>query len=137
MVPSAFVRLDALPETATGKVDPRTLPPPEYASGAPSLPPRTDLERRVAEAWSSVLGVSAVGVADNFFDLGGTSLLLYRVYSRLREVRAGLRVVDLFRYPTVETLAEYLGAGGQAAPDLGESFSRAEERRASRRRARR
>ncbi|HYR06596.1 MAG TPA: amino acid adenylation domain-containing protein [Longimicrobium sp.] len=134
MVPSAFVRLDALPQTSTGKLDPRTLPAPEYGSGAASLRPRNGLEEMVAELWAGVLGVAQVDVTDNFFDLGGTSLLLYRVYSRLREVRADLRVVDLFRYTTVEALAGWLGdTGPQAgAPALDESRMRAEERRAAR-----
>jgi len=84
-----------------------------------------------------VLGVEP-GVHDNFFDLGGTSLLLYRVFSRLREVRGDLRVVDLFRHPTVEALARHLGAeaGPPGAGHLDESRSRAMERRASRGRAR-
>ena len=137
MVPSAFVMLDALPQTATGKLDPRTLPAPEYAAGAAALPPRNELERRVAEAWQVVLGIGEVSVSDNFFDLGGTSLLLYRVFSRLRELRPELRVVDLFRYTTVEALAGFLGAEeAEAAPGLSESRSRAEARRAQRRRVR-
>jgi hypothetical protein len=135
MVPSAFVRLDALPLTPNGKLDRKALPAPEYADGAPApLPPRSELEARVAEIWKEVLSLPAVGVQDNFFDLGGTSLLLFRVFSRLRELRDDLRVVDLFRYTTVEALAHHLGTvqpqdgGGVAA-----SRARAEERRAARR----
>ncbi|HKP76875.1 MAG TPA: non-ribosomal peptide synthetase, partial [Longimicrobiaceae bacterium] len=133
MVPSAFVSLESLPHTATGKVDPRTLPAPDYAQGAaPSRPPRGELERRVAEVWGSVLAVSEVGAQDNFFDLGGTSLLLYKVYSSLREIRADLRVVDLFRYTTVESLAGHLGAEPAKEPAfLLKSRSRAEARRAA------
>jgi amino acid adenylation domain-containing protein len=135
MVPSAFVVLDRLPLTPNGKLDRRALPSPEPAAGAVCLPPRNDVETRVAEAWGEVLGRSGIGVHDNFFDLGGSSLLLYRVYSRLRELRADLRVVDLFRYTTIEALAAYLGA--QAPSDTGhlaQSRSRAEERRAARQR---
>ncbi|HYH80545.1 MAG TPA: amino acid adenylation domain-containing protein, partial [Longimicrobium sp.] len=134
MVPSACVVLDALPTTPNGKLDRRALPAPETARGAEPLPPRDALEARVAEAWGEVLGAARVGVHDNFFDLGGTSLLLYRVYSRLRELRADLRVVDLFRYTTVEELAAYLGAdAADDAAELAESRARAQERRARRR----
>ena len=66
----------------------------------------------MAAVWREVLGVERVGVHDNFFDLGGTRLLLDRVYSRLRELRADLKVVDLFRHPTVERAG---GAPGRAA----------------------
>ncbi|HEU4557554.1 MAG TPA: amino acid adenylation domain-containing protein, partial [Longimicrobium sp.] len=134
MVPSACVVLDALPTTPNGKLDRRALPAPETDRGAEPLPPRDALEARVAEVWGEVLGAARIGVHDNFFDLGGTSLLLYRVYGRLRELRADLRVVDLFRYTTVEELAAYLGA--DAADDdaeLAESRARAQERRGRRR----
>jgi hypothetical protein len=102
----------------TGKLDRRALPAPEYGSGAAARPPRSALERHVAEVWSGVLGVAEVGVDDDFFELGGTSLLLYRVYARLREMRAGLRVVDLFRYCRLEDLAAFLGDEG---PEVGGS----------------
>jgi amino acid adenylation domain-containing protein len=133
MLPAAFVAMDALPLNPNGKLDRRALPAPEYGGGPALLPPRNALEEKVAEVWSSVLGVPAIGVHDNFFDLGGTSLLLYRVYSRLKELKADLRVVDLFRYTTVEAVAEHLDAG--AAPEndlLAASRARAEERRALR-----
>ncbi|HYH81260.1 MAG TPA: amino acid adenylation domain-containing protein [Longimicrobium sp.] len=134
MVPGAFVFLGALPVTPNGKVDRAALPAPEYVPGAASPPPRSELEEKVADAWRAVLGVEKIGVHDNFFDLGGTSLLLARVHGRLRELRGDLRVVDLFRYTTVEELAGYLGAGASRdASDLARSRSRAEERRAARR----
>ena len=117
LVPGAFVFLPRLPLTPNGKVDRAALPAPEQGGGAPVSPAARDpIEARVAEVWKSVLGRDTVGVHDNFFDLGGTSLLLYRVYSRLREIRPGLRVVDLFRYTTVEALARFLaGPADEAA----------------------
>ncbi|HEX8243005.1 MAG TPA: non-ribosomal peptide synthetase, partial [Longimicrobium sp.] len=135
MVPSAFVVLDRLPLTPNGKLDRRALPAPEPAAGVIRLPPRNEVEARVAGAWAEVLGRTEIGVHENFFDLGGSSLLLYRVYSQLRELRADLRVVDLFRYTTIEALAVYLGT--QAPSETGhlaQSRSRAEERRAARQR---
>jgi hypothetical protein len=130
MMPAAFVRLDALPLTPAGKVDVRALPAPEAPADALSSPPRTPLEARVAEVWTSVLSLPEVGTRSNFFDLGGNSLLLIRVHRRLSEIRGDLRVTDLFRYTTVAELATYLGAA--APPDtsrLAESRSRARGRK--------
>ncbi|MDN3054833.1 non-ribosomal peptide synthase/polyketide synthase [Streptomyces sp. SRF1] len=108
MVPSAFAVLDALPLTAHGKVDRRALPDPDpapAASGAGHVAPRTPVERRLAEVWADVLGLERVGVADNFFDLGGDSILSIQVVSRARQ--AGLRITtkDLFGHQTVAALA--------------------------------
>ncbi|HSU17559.1 non-ribosomal peptide synthetase [Longimicrobium sp.] len=137
MVPSPIVFLDGLPRSPNGKLDRRALPAPEQGGGTASPAPRNELESLVAEVWREVVGAAEIGVHDNFFDLGGTSLLLYRVFSRLREARADLRMVDLFRYTTVEELAGYLAAAGTGDDaGLAESRSRAEERRAARRRVR-
>jgi amino acid adenylation domain-containing protein len=135
MVPSAFVTLAALPVSPNGKVDRRMLPAPDFAAREPSPPPRNETEQTVAEVWRGVLGREQIGVHDNFFDLGGSSLLLYRVFSRLRGLRADLMLVDLFRYTTVESLAAYVGTGApRDASHLDEGRSRGEERRAATRR---
>jgi acyl carrier protein len=111
MVPAAFVPLEALPLTANGKIDRRQLPDP--TSDRPDLsaayiPPQTEIEQKIAGVWQEVLGVETVGVFDNFFDLGGNSLLAMQVYDRLREeLRADFALVDLFRYPTVSALAQF------------------------------
>ncbi|HEX8904850.1 MAG TPA: amino acid adenylation domain-containing protein, partial [Longimicrobiaceae bacterium] len=138
MVPAAIVVLETLPRTPSGKVDRRAVPAPVFAGGGASSPaPRNELEERVAEVWRSVLGVQEIGVHDNFFDLGGTSMLLYRVHSKLRSLRQDLRVVDLFRYTSVEELARYLDPDTQdAGDDLARSRSRGEARRAARSRTR-
>ena len=77
--------------------------------------PQTGLERSIVALWQEVLGVEKVGVHDNFFDLGGHSLLMSKVHSRLRGegLAGGLSMVELFQYPTVHSLARYLGR----APD--------------------
>jgi hypothetical protein len=131
MVPAAFVHLDALPLTSNGKLDVRALPAPAPEAGPIASPPRTPLEARVAEAWRSVLGVAEIGVHQNFFDLGGNSLLLYGVYSQLREIRADLQVVDLFRHTTIQDLAAHLDtpAMHDRGTDLATSRSRGAERR--------
>jgi acyl-CoA synthetase (AMP-forming)/AMP-acid ligase II/aryl carrier-like protein len=136
MMPGAIVMLDALPLSPNGKVDRRALPAPERTAAAASPAPRDEMEARVAGVWRDVLGVDRIGVHDNFFDLGGTSLMLARIHHRLREVRADLRVVDLFRYTTVEALSAWLAAAAPADDALAESRARAGERRAARRRVR-
>ncbi|PQM19320.1 AMP-binding enzyme, partial [Streptomyces xinghaiensis] len=84
MVPSAFVALDALPLTASGKLDRRALPAPAAASGGEGRAPRTAREHRLAEIFRDLLGVERVTIDDNFFDLGGHSLLATRLLSRIR-----------------------------------------------------
>lgn len=112
MLPSAVVQLDALPLTPNGKLDRKALPTPDgagYETDGPYIAPRSELERLIAGVWQEELGVGQVGVRDNFFNLGGHSLLLIRVNNRLREtLRMELPVVELFKYPTVSALAEHL-----------------------------
>ncbi|MCC2650942.1 MAG: hypothetical protein K0Q60_1097 [Microvirga sp.] len=119
MVPAAFVVLSALPLTPNGKVDRRALPAPEGDGqrARAHVAPRTPAEEIVAGVWSDVLGLERVGVQDNFFDLGGHSLLLAKVWSKLRErVQGELSMMDLFRYPTVEALADYIGRDRTEGP---------------------
>jgi acyl-coenzyme A synthetase/AMP-(fatty) acid ligase len=115
MVPSTFVMLDALPLTPSGKLDRRGLPAPVPVRPDPwggSVTPKTDVERAIATVWQAVLGVERVGLHDNFFDLGGHSLLLLRVHARLRELYPrNLSLIDLFARPTVSSLANYLSQG--------------------------
>jgi amino acid adenylation domain-containing protein/non-ribosomal peptide synthase protein (TIGR01720 family) len=108
MLPSAFVMLDRLPLNANGKLDRRALPAPEWggAAGAGHVEPRTDMERAVADIWADVLGVERLGVRDNFFDLGGDSILSIRVTARLRAAfGVDLSPRAVFTHPTVAALA--------------------------------
>ncbi|SEH00064.1 amino acid adenylation domain-containing protein [Nonomuraea solani] len=119
MVPSAFVVLDALPLTGTGKLDRAALPAPSYGS-AGSAAPRGAVEQALCELFAEVLRVPAVGVDDDFFALGGDSLTVARLLSRIHaELGAQVGVRALFETPTVAGIAEHVkpqapGAGAQA-----------------------
>jgi acyl-coenzyme A synthetase/AMP-(fatty) acid ligase len=103
MVPSAFVMLEALPLTPHGKVDREALPRPEQlVDRARALPPRTDMERQIAEIWAQLLRLERVGVQDDFFQSGGHSLLAMQLATRVsRAFSIRLRTRDVFESPTV------------------------------------
>jgi amino acid adenylation domain-containing protein len=133
MVPSVFVAMEALPRTPNGKIDRRALPPPGEARERPEaayVAPRGELERTIAQIWQEVLGLERVGTSDNFFDLGGHSLLMARVHARLQEaVRRELSMVELFQYPTVGALAHYLSPSEEQRPASQAGHERAARRR--------
>ncbi|WP_435244834.1 non-ribosomal peptide synthase/polyketide synthase [Streptomyces sioyaensis] len=115
MLPAAFVTLEALPLTGNGKVDRRRLPAPDWsaATAGEHRAPRTEAERILAEIWCALLGIDRVGVDDNFFMLGGDSILSIQVVSRARRAGLSLTPRDLFRHPTIAALAAATGATAQ------------------------
>ncbi|HEV2734106.1 MAG TPA: non-ribosomal peptide synthetase, partial [Longimicrobiaceae bacterium] len=135
MVPSAFVALEALPMTPNGKVDRLALPVPggRPGGGEDFVAPRTPTEEALAAIWSEVLEVPRVGAHDNFFDLGGHSLLVVQLHARLRETLApGLSVADLFGIRTLADLARQVDAMREAEGDGSsreETLGRADARR--------
>ncbi|HEX5872595.1 MAG TPA: amino acid adenylation domain-containing protein, partial [Longimicrobium sp.] len=115
MVPSAWVPMDALPMTPNGKVDRKALPAPAAESRAAARP-QSGVERRIARVWEEVLGISGVGLDDNFFEIGGHSMLVARMQERLAaELGREMTVVELFQFPTIAALAAHLDAAGAAA----------------------
>ncbi|MBV7340168.1 amino acid adenylation domain-containing protein [Chloroflexi bacterium TSY] len=132
MVPTHFVSLPRLPLTRNGKVDRKALPAPESVrqrSQAAYVAPRSEIEQTIADIWQEVLSVERVGINDNFFDLGGHSLLMVRDHTKLREAfEKEISLIDMFRNPTVTMLATYFSEMADEAP----SFEKAQER-ASRR----
>ncbi|WP_414568360.1 amino acid adenylation domain-containing protein [Nostoc sp. CCY 9925] len=112
MLPSVFVELKALPLTTNGKVDRRALPIPD--SDRPELEevyvaPRSEMEQAIAKVWQEVLQLEDVGINDNFFDLGGHSLLIVQVNNQLRTIfKQDIPVVTMFQNPTIHLLAGYL-----------------------------
>jgi len=110
----AYMQLPALPRTADGRVDHQALPIPgggRLTRETAYVAPQTDLERMIAVIWHDTLHVEKVGIHDNFFDLGGQSLLMAQVQGKLRAMlKRDISMVDMFRYPTISTLAKHLGA---------------------------
>ncbi len=127
MVPALFMALSALPLTPNGKVDKRALPAPEIAVQAGLTAPRTPLERRLAEIWERLLGVSGVGLESDFFALGGHSLLAMRLSSHVREaLRLELPVTLVFEEPTFGAFARAVAAVSQSVEELAsEAFDAA------------
>ncbi|MEM7801404.1 MAG: amino acid adenylation domain-containing protein, partial [Chloroflexota bacterium] len=119
MVPSAFVTLDAFPLTANGKINRRGLPAPDGERPEldnPFVPPKTTIEKAIARHWREILLVNEIGVHDSFFDLGGDSLLVVRLLTRLRdEFGAELAVHELFANRTIRMLADRLDPDGTTA----------------------
>jgi natural product biosynthesis luciferase-like monooxygenase protein len=115
MVPSSFVFLTSLPLTTSGKIDRKSLPAPvsqARGDGREYAPPRGSLERTIAAIWQQVLKLEKVSVKDNFFDIGGHSLLLAQVHIRLRDtINGDLPLLKLLEYPTISSLSAYLSRG--------------------------
>jgi polyketide synthase PksJ len=112
MVPSYFVTLEKMPLNPSGKIDRKLLPDPRgfrpQMKGIYTAP-KNEVEKTIANAWKEVLGLDRVGIDDNFFDIGGHSLHIIRVNTRLQKVfEKSIPVVVLFKYPTVRSLANYL-----------------------------
>ena len=128
MIPAAFVPLEALPLTQNGKVDRRALPEPQlHLDLNPAyVAPRSAFERTIAEIWQEALRVERVGRDDNFFDLGGHSLLVVQIHSRLcKLLDLDLTIVELFEHPTIGALAKHISRRQRAArpaqPDTRQS----------------
>ena len=120
MVPSALVTLDEMPLTVNGKVERQALPALE--SWRPELEvayvaPQTEREQIIATIWQEVLHLEKVGIYDNFFDLGGHSLLIAQVHSRLQaRLERNISMVEMFKYPTIELLAKHLSFNREEKP---------------------
>lgn len=119
MVPTVYGVLDALPLSANGKVDRGALPLPGVREVAAHVPPRNETERQISAAWVAVLGVDRVGADDNFFALGGHSLNVIRINTRLRkQLGIELPLAAHFQFPTVEALANHIDAMRIAAGEM-------------------
>ena len=132
MIPSHIIQIDRLPLTPNGKVDRKSLPSPsDQAAEAREayVEPVNELERILVELWQDILGLEKVGTEDNFFDLGGHSLLVVKLH---REVKARvdqpIALTDLYRFTTIGSLSQHLSSGGERV-ELKSETDRAKRRR--------
>lgn len=112
MIPSIFMWITEFPITKNGKIDKKNLPVPEYVrpDAAPMLKkPRTQLEKQMASLWSEQLQIPNIGIDDNFFDMGGTSLLTQKLITQIKQ-RLNLKVpvTKIYQYPTIAKISEFL-----------------------------
>jgi amino acid adenylation domain-containing protein len=122
MVPSAFMMLDAMPLTASGKLDRKALPPPSFEREADDeafVAPKSPIEEVLAGIWRKALHVDQVGVNDNFFELGGDSILAVQVAIRAKQAGLKLAAMDVFEYPTLAKLADRVGSQSMLQAEQG------------------
>lgn len=141
MVPSFVVSLTNFPLTPNGKVDRKQLPSPneseKQSTGGQYAAPEDSVESSIAEIWSALLGQEQVSINDNFFAIGGHSLLAVEVLNQLRQrFSKPIQMTDLFRYTTIKTLAKFMTQGNEQT-HLNTSQARADARKASKGRRRR
>ncbi|MDB9374692.1 amino acid adenylation domain-containing protein [Nodularia sphaerocarpa] len=112
MIPAAFIELEKLPLTPNGKINRKALPTANNLRLAVSntlVLPQTEIEQTIANIWKELLTIENLSIHDNFFDLGGHSLLIVRMQGQLHlQLNQNIPLVDLFRHPTINALAKYL-----------------------------
>ena len=121
MIPALFITLKTFPLTPNGKIDRRALPAPE--TNRPDLAtsyvaPRSDIEQSLVAIWQQALKVEKVGVNDNFFELGGHSLMIVQVHHEIIQAfQTDITIAQMFQYPTIQTLAQFLGRTENSGSD--------------------
>ena len=105
MIPAYFVEIDSIPLTPNGKIDKESLPDPKRISGKDYLAPGNEIEEKLEEIWSSVLGIEKIGIKDNFFKLGGDSIKTIQISARMRKYGYRIEMRDIFQNPTIMDLA--------------------------------
>ena len=134
MIPSNYMMLEEFPLTPNRKINRKALPVPDKIR--PDLDnfviPKTKNEQEIAQVWQEVLQVEKIGIHDNFFDLGGHSLLMVKVHSKLREkFSRDVSLVEMFRHPTISALVKYFSeTSNKEQPDdsRNEQISTGKER---------
>jgi non-ribosomal peptide synthase protein (TIGR01720 family) len=123
MVPATFVVLLALPLTASGKIDRRALPAPDegerLATGEAFVAPRSRAEEELARIWAGVLRLPKVGIHDNFFEIGGDSILSIQIVSRAQLAGLAITPRQVFEHPTIAELASVAGARAAVSAEQG------------------
>ena len=126
MVPANFVFLDRFPLTSNGKIDRKALPPVHIDTQVsdPASRPGNEMETTLASIWAEALGLERIGVEQNYFDLGASSLMVAEVHSRLQQhLQQEISLVDLFQFPTIRALSTHL-SGVISAPAVSDRASR-------------
>ncbi|MBS6700062.1 MAG: AMP-binding protein [Clostridiales bacterium] len=120
MVPSHIIKMNKIPLTSNGKVDKKALPEPTQAKRVMDYAaPESEMEKSISDIWRNLLHIDRVGVKDNFFDLGGNSILLIQMHSQLEKIYPGkATVTDLFAYSTISKLAEFISEKENPATEL-------------------
>jgi amino acid adenylation domain-containing protein len=140
MVPATFIFLEALPLTPNGKIDRKALPEP--GTSRPKLAesyvaPKTEIEQTIATIWQEVLGLDKVGRHDNFFDLGGHSLRMVQVHSKLKvHFEQELPMIKLFEHPTIAAMGQFLSQGQNGTVDRSPKIDQVQDRAARQKMAR-
>ena len=114
MIPSIFIHLESLPLTVNGKVDRKALPDPTLSSKAIYVSPRDEVEEKLCVLWAEVLGLSKVGITDDFFKMGGSSILAIKLIHKMnKELNQSISITDLFAYKTIVNLKSILNNHAQ------------------------
>ncbi|MCK5687316.1 amino acid adenylation domain-containing protein, partial [bacterium] len=105
MVPSVFIKLETLPLNANGKIDRKKLPEPEFSGDAENYePPRNEKEKQICDIWQELLGIEKIGINDDFFKLGGNSILCIKLVHKLSKLDFIISTTDIFKYRTISGL---------------------------------
>ncbi len=132
MIPRYFVVMDSLPYKKNGKIQIEQLPIPSFDSNQEKIDyevPKTEVEKQIAKIWEEILQTSTIGINDNFFDIGGHSLLLSQVFSRLKKYNyTELDIIDLLKYSTIKLLANYISNQDKEALPIDSVLSKAKKR---------
>lgn len=135
MLPASFVFLEKFPMTPHGKIDRAALPKPRFSRenlATAYVPPGTIMEQKIVSIFKEILRIPEIGIHDNFFDLGGDSLLAAQVIMQIRDVcKCSIEIVKLFEHPTVHALAGYLGMSAPAENIHPSIFNRAEKKKST------
>lgn len=132
MIPNSIVLLDKMPLNENGKIDVKALPSPdaEQKNTKNHVAPTTSFEKEIAAVWQEVLNLEKVGIHDNFFDLGGHSLLIVQLHSQIcQKLNCEIAMVELFQYPTVHSLAQKLSNGNNDDEIIQRASAKANKQR--------
>jgi hypothetical protein len=123
MIPSALVMMESFPLTINGKLDKKALPDPEFSSEDNYVAPNTEIEKTICGIWQNVLGLEKIGVTDDFFKLGGNSILAIQVSHSMSKVLGyNVKVAELFKYKTINSMLDNINVADVDVENLEKEF---------------